>query len=247
VAIIRFQYLRIADALRVKVEGLPPNSLLPTEHQLAKEFGVSRLTIRQALHLLESGGLVSRQRGRGTIVSPPKIVRHWSPILPFEEDLRQHGIQLETRVLEYKRESAPSASLVQRLRLLPGARVDVLTLLRLGDHRVLCYDRRSFSSDIGPIDPMLVERRPLLDVLRERTGMPTCTVSWEAEIVPSTGEVAAAVGIKPGVLVVQTLGSAHVQDGSVIECVDSYYRVDHVKFQFVGQYVLGSPVESPVS
>jgi DNA-binding GntR family transcriptional regulator len=57
--------------------------------------------------------------------------------------------------------------------------------------------------------------------------------------------VADALGIKPGVLVVQTLGTAHVQDGSAIECVDSYYRVDHVKFQFVGQYVLGSLAKPP--
>lgn len=234
-----FQYLRIADALRVQVESLPPNSLMPTEHQLAREFGVSRLTIRQALHLLEGAGLVSRQRGRGTIVSPAKVVRHWSPIATFEEDIQRQGVRLETRVLDYKREVPPTPSLRRRLGLAGEALIDVLTLLRLGDARVLCYDRRSFASAIGPIDPLLVERRPLLEIIRERTGMPTCTVSWEAEIVPSSAEVAGALGIKPGVLVVQTLGTAHLQDGSAIEGVDSYYRVDHVKFQFEGQYALG--------
>jgi GntR family transcriptional regulator len=225
---------------------LPPNSLLPTEHQLAKEFRVSRLTIRQALHLLEGAGLVSRRRGRGTIVSPAKVVRHWSPIATFEEDIQQQGVRLETRVLEYKRETTPSPSLRQRLQLAPDGLVDVLSLLRLGDARILCYDRRSFASTVGPIDPVLVERRPVLEILREQAGMLACTVSWEAEIVPSSAEVAGPLGIKPGVLVVQTLGTAHLQDGSAIECVDSYYRVDHVKFQFVGQYVVGPPAPPPV-
>jgi len=234
-----FQYLRIADALRAQVEGLAPNCLMPTEHQLAKEFGVSRLTIRQALHLLEGAGLVSRRRGRGTIVSPAKVVRHWSPIATFEEDIQRQGVRLETRVLEYKRVASPPLGLRQRLGLSADALVDVVTLLRLGDGRALCYDRRSFASAIGPIDPLLVEQRPVLEVLRERTGMPTCTVSWEAEIVPSSAEVANGLGIKPGVLVVQTLGTAYLQDGSAIECVDSYYRVDHVKFRFEGQYALG--------
>ena len=243
---VSFQYLRIADALRLQVEGLPPNSLLPTEHQLARQFGVSRLTIRQALQLLQGAGLVSRQRGRGTIVSPAKIVRHWSPIATFEEDIERQGVRLETRVLEYKRETTPSPSLRRRLQLPSDGLVDVLSLLRLGDDRVLCYDRRSFASTVGPIDPVLVERRPVLEILREQAGMLACTVSWEAEIVPSSAEVAGALGIKPGVLVVQTLGTAHLQDGSAIECVDSYYRVDHVKFQFVGQYVLGSPTPPPV-
>ena len=207
---------------------------------------MSRLTIRQALHLLEGAGLVSRQRGRGTIVSPAKVVRHWSPIATFEEDIQQQGVRLETRVLEYKRETIPSPSLRQRLQLAPDGLVDVLSLLRLGDARILCYDRRSFASTVGPIDPVLVEHRPLLEVLRERTGTPASTVSWEAEIVPASAEVADALGIKPGVLVVQTLGTAHLQDGSAIGCVDSYYRVDHVKFQFVGQYAQGSPAKPPV-
>jgi len=241
----RFQYLRIADALRDQVEGLPPNSLMPTEHQLAREFGVSRLTIRQALHLLEGAGLVSRQRGRGTIVSPAKVVRHWSPIPTFEEDIQSQGVRLETRVLEYKREVPPSPSLRRRLGLAADALVDVLSLLRLGDGRVLCYDRRSFASAIGPIEPLQVEQRPVLEIIRDRTGTPTCTVSWEAEIVPSSAEVAAALGIKPGVLVVQTLGTAHVQDGSAVECVDSFYRVDHVKFRFEGRYDLGTPPRPP--
>jgi GntR family transcriptional regulator len=237
----RVHYLRIADALRLQVEGMPPTSLLPTEHQLAREFRVSRLTIRQALQLLEGAGLVSKQRGRGTIVSPPKIVRHWSPIATLEEDIQRQGVRLETRFLEYKREATPSPALRRRLGLGPDALVDVLTVLRLGDGRILCYDRRSFASAIGPVDPLRIEHQPVLEMLRERTGLSACTVSWEAEIVPSSTEVAEALRIKPGVLVVQTLGTAHLQDGSAIECVDSYYRVDHVKFQFEGEYVIGSP------
>jgi len=237
----RFQYLRIADALRARIEGLPPNCLMPTEHQLAKDFRVSRLTIRQALHLLEGAGLVSRRRGRGTIVNPPKVVRHWSPIATFEEDIQRQGVHLETRVLEYKREAPPTPSLRHRLALTDDALVDVLTLLRLGDGRALCYDRRTFASVIGPIDPLSVEQKPVLEILWKRTGRPTRAVSWEAEIVPSSAEVAGALGIKPGMLVVQTLGTAHLEDGSPIECVDSYYRVDHVKFQFEGRYVVDAP------
>ena len=61
---VSFQYPRIADALRLQVEGLPPNTLLPTEHQLARQFGVSRLTIRQALQLLQ-GRASSRDSAAG--------------------------------------------------------------------------------------------------------------------------------------------------------------------------------------
>jgi GntR family transcriptional regulator len=46
----------------------PDGSMLPTENQIAATFGVSRITVTRALKELESAGLVSRGRGRGTRV-----------------------------------------------------------------------------------------------------------------------------------------------------------------------------------
>ena len=73
------RYLAVTEALRAEITAASPNTLLPTEQQLARRFGVSRLTLRRALGLLERSGLVSRQRGRGTTVSPTKIRRLLAP------------------------------------------------------------------------------------------------------------------------------------------------------------------------
>ena len=45
--------------------------ILPSEHALAEEFGVSRITIARALNNLAQGGLVKRRRGSGTAVTLP--------------------------------------------------------------------------------------------------------------------------------------------------------------------------------
>jgi DNA-binding GntR family transcriptional regulator len=60
-------YARIADALcqRITTGELPPGSMLPSESELAREFGVARGTVRQALAELESQGLVTTRPGRG--------------------------------------------------------------------------------------------------------------------------------------------------------------------------------------
>ena len=63
------RYVNVATVLEGEISRLAPNSLLPTEVQLARRFGVSRITVRGALDVLERSGLVSRLRGRGTIVS----------------------------------------------------------------------------------------------------------------------------------------------------------------------------------
>ncbi len=64
------KYVNIADSLRQRIQArhLPPGKQLPTEPNLAREFGVGRVTVRRALSILETEGLLRREKGRGTFV-----------------------------------------------------------------------------------------------------------------------------------------------------------------------------------
>jgi len=64
-------YYQIMKILRRRIEQgeLTPGEKLPTEMDLAKSFGVSRVTLRQALSILEADGLLDRERGHGTFIS----------------------------------------------------------------------------------------------------------------------------------------------------------------------------------
>ncbi len=64
-------YVQLAGILRQRIRSgqWQPGTQLPTLDDLKHEFGVARVTLRQALSVLESEGLVWRQRGRGTFVS----------------------------------------------------------------------------------------------------------------------------------------------------------------------------------
>jgi DNA-binding transcriptional regulator YhcF (GntR family) len=53
---------------RIAREEWPPGAKLPPHLELAAEFGVAPMTIRQVLSRLEEEGLVLRQQGRGTFV-----------------------------------------------------------------------------------------------------------------------------------------------------------------------------------
>jgi GntR family transcriptional regulator len=65
------RYLRAADLLRQRIaQGeWPPGARLPSLEALSAEFGINRLTARQAVVLLQNEGLVSAQQGRGTFVT----------------------------------------------------------------------------------------------------------------------------------------------------------------------------------
>ncbi|MDT0544730.1 MULTISPECIES: GntR family transcriptional regulator [Streptomyces] len=65
-------WYQVSQSLRASILGRGPHEplRLPTEDRLAEHYGVSVLTMRQALKELESEGLISRHRRRGTFIEP---------------------------------------------------------------------------------------------------------------------------------------------------------------------------------
>ncbi|ANT62684.1 hypothetical protein AYJ57_20125 [Salipiger sp. CCB-MM3] len=63
-------YLQVEDDLRRSIQGAmaPEGTRLPREIELAEAYGVSRVTLRNALRRLEEAGFIERVHGRGTIV-----------------------------------------------------------------------------------------------------------------------------------------------------------------------------------
>lgn len=66
-------YLQVHDALeeRIAAGEWKTDTAVPNENDLARHFGVSPGTMRKALDMLESKGIVSRRQGRGTFVTDP--------------------------------------------------------------------------------------------------------------------------------------------------------------------------------
>lgn len=89
-------YQRLARTLRGEIRRgrYADGTRLPTEAELAREFSVSRQTVRRAFHDLVAEGLVRRTAGRGTFAAPQdRYLRQFGSV----EDLM--GLSLDT-VLE---------------------------------------------------------------------------------------------------------------------------------------------------
>ncbi|MCR6483907.1 FCD domain-containing protein [Amycolatopsis sp. OK19-0408] len=99
--------LRIAAEMRARVDDgrWPAGTVLPTELELAREFAVSRPSVREALSALQFAGYVEPRRRRGTVVlgaSPvPTAARHVRAARTHEEvvDLLEARLVLEPAVL----------------------------------------------------------------------------------------------------------------------------------------------------
>ena len=237
------RYLAVLSTIRAEIAAASPNTVLPTEQVLARRFGVSRLTLRRALGLLERSGLVSRRPGRGTVVSPPKVTRVLAPLYTLEEDLRGQGIRLETRVLRYAPAIEPPPDVRLTLRLRRRSRVAAVELLRLVEGQVIAHDVAYVPTAFAArLRPERVGEHPLLDVLRQPSRIRLDRLDWEIEILPSEPEVAAPLGITPGMLVVASRATAYADDGVPVSRSVRCYRIDRVKFHVATRYSPEIPV-----
>lgn len=96
-------YRQLAAVLLAQIRdgALKPGERLPSEPELMAAYGVSRVTVRQAIALLARSGKATAHRGKGTFVAA-RLVRHDLDALHgFYEALRSQGIEPATRLLEW--------------------------------------------------------------------------------------------------------------------------------------------------
>src|ERR1700724_2481065 len=85
-------YQQLQRALRRAIESrvLAPDDALPPERDLARDFSVSRITVRKAIEGLVSEGMLVRRQGSGTFVRA-RVEKNFSKLTSFSEDMRARG------------------------------------------------------------------------------------------------------------------------------------------------------------
>jgi GntR family transcriptional regulator len=116
------RYIQIAEGLIAQIEtgAFAPGDRLPPERELSASLGVTRITLRQALHVLELRGLLVRRQGAGTFVAASKIDRAADRLFPFSKGVRSQGFMPGARLIMIEQRPASHIETV-RLALAPGA------------------------------------------------------------------------------------------------------------------------------
>jgi GntR family transcriptional regulator len=144
-----------------------PGEALPSEPALAQRFGVSRMTVRQALRDLAERGLVLRQRGKSTRVAPQPIERTIGRFYTFAAEMEQLGRTHISRVLQVGL-APPTMAMRAALGLGEGEQVARITLLRLLDEEPLSLETAAFRSALLPVvQRPEVAHRSLYDLLED--------------------------------------------------------------------------------
>ena len=203
---------------------------MPGDQNLQRFFGVSRTTVRQAMRELELAGLITRHRGRGTFVAPPKLSHGPDAPHRLSHTLRARGISAGWVLLEMASLPA-SRSVAGALGLDEGSFVLRTSRLRLAGEQPIGHLVAHANTS-----PELVAREDLLrgdsfHYLAPTGLLPGARAERVLEAVVSDADEGALLGIETGAPLLRVRRVLFGADGAPLEHFVGSYRGD--RFQYL--------------
>lgn len=196
-----------------------------------QHYGVSRITVRQAVQALEHQGLVIKVPGKGAFVAPPKPYQQLSELQGLAEAMRRKGHEIHNQVLAIERQSATPEH-AHALGLHDGAALTFLKRLRLLDGEPISLDCTWLPRTIGDrvAEADLAERDVFL-ILEQDLGLRLGHADLAIDTTPADPELARWLRIEPGSPVLRIERLTHDQQGRPIDHERLYCRTDNFQYR----------------
>jgi GntR family transcriptional regulator len=195
------RYHQIAQTLRERIatSSQGPGERLANQRSLAREFGVTLMTLRHALDLLERDGLIARRHGLGTFVARPAIDYDILQLRALAGDLSALGEDVATRFLR-SHFAAADRRVAEALGLAEQAQVFVLERLRLVDGEPVSFQASYLPGALGAeVSHADLAVTPLRQVLTFKLGIEIAAARETVSAVSLDRRAARELGCRPGI------------------------------------------------
>ncbi|KWB24884.1 GntR family transcriptional regulator [Burkholderia cepacia] len=226
-------YVQIKDTLRARIlDGTyAPHSRMPSEHELCAAFGVSRITVRQALGDLQKEGLLFKLHGKGTFVSKPKAFQNVTSLQGFAEAMSSMGYEIVNQVRSVRTVKA-DRHLATKLNVPEGA-----PLVEI--HRVRLLNREPVSLEQTWVPEALGKRlagadlatRDIFLVLENDCGIPLGHADVSIDAILADDEIVDALQVEESSPVLRIERLTHDASGAPIDYEYLYFRGDAFQYR----------------
>lgn len=223
-------YIQIHNQIKKDIEAgvWAVGDRIPSERELALEFNVSRMTLRQAVQTLVEEGILERQVGAGTFVARKKVQEKMTGVTSFTELMEEQGKKPSSRTVSYL-VTTPSLSEMERLKLKDDEKVLRMERIRYADEVPICFE-------VATLPYSLVkdyERNQITTSLYrtlEESGRKIGHAQQSVSAQVASERIAEYLNIKRGSAILRLRQITELGDGTPFEYVRTQYASD--KFEF---------------
>lgn len=207
-------YVQLMEELETSIRNgvYKPGDKIMTEAEMAREYGVSLITVRKAVGSLMEKGLVVRKQGKGTFVTKPKYSRNMKKLQSFTEMCEQMGVKPGARVLE-NRLTAADKKVSDRLGIEPGSNVVYISRLRLADGEPVQVEKSYFPLKYAFLLDEDLNNGSMFECLKEKAGAKVASSEKMIELCRATAEEAALMDVKKGDYLLFVKSTAYDENG----------------------------------
>lgn len=235
-------YRQIMIDLQRKIgdDEIHAGAFLPSEDKLAAQYGVSRMTVRQALTGLAEQGLLERRHGRGTVVVRSKLRREAQRPVGLTEEIAARGQTPGSHVLRLE-EIRATALVRHSLWIGPAGRVVLLRRLRFADNMLIGLQETYIPASFAPgLASLNLENQSLSQILREQHGLVASYAELTIEAVEASPETASALSVPRGTALLKSTRLSYLHEGRPLEQTAGWFLGTRYSYQLVQHTVPGT-------
>ncbi|MBF8179686.1 GntR family transcriptional regulator [Herminiimonas contaminans] len=226
-------YTQIKEALRAKIiDGTyVAHQRLPSESEMINAFGVSRITVRQAMNDLQQEGLLFKVHGKGTFVAMPNVSQELTHLQGFGEAMRHLGHETFSEVFGLS--SVPGTAIAcLKLGIDLGAQVTEIRRVRYLNREPISIDYSWVRHEIGSnLSEKNLKDKDLFSLLENELGQPLHSADVEIDATSASAEIAARLNVAANspILRIERLTYASESKPLVFEYI--HYRAESFKYK----------------
>lgn len=213
----------------IETGELQPGDAIPSEREFGERFGISRMTVRQAITNLANERVLYRVKGKGTFVMAPKLEQSLQGLTSFTEDMKARGMKASSKLLSFGIISADE-NLAKELDIKENDEVYEIKRIRLAEEIPMALERTYISAHIVPTLTEEIVQNSLYQYIENELHLRIASGMQKIEASLANAEELRYLQISSDTPILLMERKTHLEDDTVFEIVKSSYRADRYKF-----------------
>jgi GntR family transcriptional regulator len=231
------KYFQISQDIIAQINcgKLKPGMKIPSENEIISQYRVSNTTARKILQHIESAGLASRVKGKGTYVTQRNIERSATRILGFTRNMIEAGHHPSTKLLDARKVLKGYSAVINGRRYSMKGPVYKIHRLRFADDIPMMLEVRYISLQFCPNIWKMDFKRSLYEIYERQYGLQLAGVNQMLSAIMLDSGVKDFFDIENPIPGFRVEGITFCGREMILEMEDSVYRGDKYRFSVIAK------------